>query len=325
MTVTGSIRGVSAASMNLEKDATLTHGAATIKGLSSEANQLATLKAIEPENRPQNFGGYQYSIGSESFTLTNGQFTLTSNVGDGHTVLNNKLRNVALVNEATGVLIVKQTDADRDIASINAKKGNVNLTNMQGIESLVSLDIADAMAVGAHTGYNGIGSTATDFGTISVTESVTLGSGAVVDGNLQLGSVAVKLTTVTTDSSATDNLAEIKGKLLLTLADTPSLTLDTNTMQAIAALGQGETLYILKAGEVDWGTSGAALLADDTAITTPTEIDAALYIAGLNNGYNLNYDTTSGLMGITMSIPEPTSSMLGLVGLVALTFRRRRK
>ena len=248
-------------------------------------------------------------------------------------MVNNKLRNVALVNEATGVLIVRTEDEARDVASIHAKSGNVNLTNMTGDETLSTLQIENGMKVGAHADYTGIGEgNGTDFATLNVTEALTLGTGSVVDGHLKLVSGTVSLAGVSTDSTQVDSLARIVGKLTLAQGDTPSLTLSSTMMQAISGLNDCESIYILKAGDVDWGNSAIALIDDDATGTTQTGVDASLYFKGLTaDSYNLSYDAIKGLVNITKldvttpNVPEPTTATLSLLALAGLAARRRRK
>ena len=64
-----------------------------------------------------------------------------------------------------------------------------------------------------------------------------------------------------------------------------------------------------------------------TIISTEDAILADSYFSNLSENYVLKYTgTNNGSLYITMfSVPEPTSSVLGLVGLTALTLRRRRK
>lgn len=123
----------------------------------------------------------------------------------------------------------------------------------------------------------------------------------------------------------------------MTLADTEALASLTvsNTIDGAAVTEldrtnvtiflEGFTMESLKNGSGEWDWNDAALRFDTT--DTATFGDGVTVSELLSAEYaSVTYRQTANGLTIRMqNIPEPTGSALGLVGLVALTLRRRRK
>ncbi|MBQ8516869.1 MAG: PEP-CTERM sorting domain-containing protein [Akkermansia sp.] len=148
---------------------------------------------------------------------------------------------------------------------------------------------------------------------VRVSGAANFGAGAVLNANL----------TLTTGSSLEVADGGLKMGSTLTLQE--GLTLGDSTLARVRSLSAGQSTTLFS------GVDGLTL--GNKEYTTITENDSILampYFSNLDSSnYVLTYTgTDNGSLNITMvtaSVPEPTSSMLGLMGLVAFTLRRRRK
>lgn len=148
---------------------------------------------------------------------------------------------------------------------------------------------------------------------VTVTDSATLQAGGSATG---LG------TSLTMSDGSTLEINGTGGVVLggaLTLGS--EITLGSSLVDEIAKLTEGDSLVLFtEVTGLSYSGQTVALMSTEVA-----PVDAATVFNGLNTGvYEIAFAQDSVSINM-LSIPEPTSSMLGLVGLVALTFRRRRK
>ena len=148
---------------------------------------------------------------------------------------------------------------------------------------------------------------------VTVTDSATLQAGGSATG---LGA------SLTMSDGSTLEINGTGGVVLggaLTLGS--EINLGSSLVDKIAKLTEGDSLVLFtEVTGLSYSGQTVALMSTEVA-----PVDAATVFNGLNTGvYEIAFAQDSVSINM-LSIPEPTSSMLGLVGLVALTFRRRRK
>lgn len=155
---------------------------------------------------------------------------------------------------------------------------------------------------------------------------------------------AYKESGVTTNTSAqettitVENLTAYKGATLnanlhFTAESTLTLTGGALAMGSDVDLATGmwltlseEMLNTLYGGYVvELFTGVDALSLDGKALVDGSLIEATRIFNGLNKDYTYTMSHTSGVVALTMNIPEPTTATLSLLALAALAARRRRK
>ncbi len=288
----GAVWGRSASFIILEKDAAIKLGNL----------EFSNRKDVSATMHNEANGGY-YTIEKAEWELTN--LHLKSGKTE-ETTISNKLVNVSVENAGSGKLTV--SNAANSITDVFASAGDMAIMQQAAGLNLEELVVAADKTVSAYTGANAIAAEEAD---VTVRGHAEFGKGAVLNANLTLASGS--------------SLSVAEGGLAMgsTLSLSTGITLDDTTLNRVYSLNTGESLALftgvdgLKLGE----TSYTSISADDGILASP-------YFTNLNSDqYRLTYTgTNNGTLAIlSAAVPEPTSSMLGLVGMVALTFRRRRK
>ena len=298
------------ASVELEKGASLTKGVIRISGV--EQTSASVVSKLESTTKANGHDDV-YTVGKGSFTISNADVTIAS--GSEQTI-GNVLNNSSLINDggtaqtSTGKVIANnQANSFVDVKAIT---GNIELMNLVN-GGVQNLEVAAGKSVVA-TDTNSAKAT------VSVSGQATFGAGATLSANLTLESNA-ELVSVGDENGISLNGGtltlggeiglgkELKGKLdRLTGSDT--LVLFTNVSDL--------TLN-------DAAVDAALRSARNSGTTSVNTADASAVIAGIAaDQYTINFAQNQVFLS-AMPVPEPTTSMLGLVGLVALTFRRRRK
>ena len=298
------------ASVELEKGASLTKGVIRISGV--EQTSAGVVSKLESTTKADGHVDV-YTVGNGSFTISNADVTIAS--GSDQTI-GNVLNNSSLINDggtaqtSTGKVIAdNQANSFVDVKAITGSIELMNLVNggVQNLEvaagkSVVATDTNSAKA------------------TVSVSGQATFGAGATLSANLTLASNA-ELVSVGDENGISLNGGtltlggkiglgkELKGKLDRLTGDA-TLVLFTNVGDL--------TLN-------DAAVEAALLSARNSGTTSVTTADASAVFDGIAaDQYTINLAQGQVFLS-AMPVPEPTTSMLGLVGLVALTFRRRRK
>lgn len=279
--------GRSQSSVVLEKDAALTHGSVQF---SNRGTQDATLKTSSNDSL--------YSVDGSDWSLTGGHLTADS---DSEMTLRTQLINSSVENAGSGKLTVN--NAANSITDVYASAGDMAIMQQAAGLNLEELVVAADKTVSVYT--------ATAEANVTVHGRAEFGKNAVLNANLTLASGS--------------SLSVAEGGLAMgsTLSLQKGITLDDATLKRVYSLNTGESVVLftgvdgLKLGETSY-----------TSISANDEILASPYFSNLNSDqYRLTYTgTNNGTLSIlSAAVPEPTSSMLGLMGLVAFSFRRRRK
>ncbi len=294
LNVSTALKGRSQSSVVLEQGAALTHGDVEF---SNKGTTDATLKTSSNNS--------QYEVGAADWSLTKGHLTATSS---GGVTLGTQLVNSSVENAGSGLLTV--SNAANSITSVYASAGDMRILQQGDGLNLLELAVASQKTVSAYSGMN---ATATEEANVTVSGHAAFGTDAVLNANLTLAAGATLEVGV--------------GGLTMgsTLTLLEGLTLGNDTLSRVRELSVGESLTLFCG--VDGLTLGET---GYTTITTEECILANSYFTNLGAGsYAFTYSgTENGSLSITMmsaAVPEPTSSMLSLMGLVAFTFRRRRK
>ena len=298
--------------LNIEEGATLKlgdNGIVNIKGTAAGA----TVSVASEKGRKYLINGEGNGGNATDYTISNADVTIAS--GSEQTI-GNVLNNSSLINDSgtaqtsTGKVIANnQANSFVDVKAIT---GNIELMNLVN-GGVQNLEVAAGKSVVA-TDTNSAKAT------VSVSGQATFGAGATLSANLTLESNA-ELVSVGDENGISLNGGtltlggeiglgkELKGKLdRLTGSDT--LVLFTNVSDL--------TLN-------DAAVDAALRSARNSGTTSVNTADASAVIAGIAaDQYTINFAQNQVFLS-AMPVPEPTTSMLGLVGLVALTFRRRRK
>lgn len=193
------------------------------------------------------------------------------------------------------------------VESLSAVNGTHAEITMTDSLSLLSLELGADSSLGIFRGTNHTVSTQTET-TVTVTDVLNVrGSGAVLNANLVMAAGS--------ELNLSGNSLQLGSSLTL-----GGVLLDETTVAMVTALEPGVSLTLFT------GVDELIIGSESWSGAMSTDASVAFSNSELANGYRLVYEgSTSGTVRITAAaVPEPTSSMLGLVGLVALTFRRRR-
>ena len=232
--------------------------------------------------------------------------------------IENRFNQSSLLNDggtaqtSTGKVIANnQANSFVDVKAIT---GNIELMNLVN-GGVQNLEVAAGKSVVA---------TGTDSAkaTVSVSGQATFGAGATLSANLTLESNA-ELVSVGEGGIA---IGGADSKSILTLGSNIGLG---NELKAKLDHLTGDATLVLFTNVSDLTLNDAAveaalLSARNSGTTSVTTADASAVFAGIAaDKYTINLAQGQVFLS-AMPVPEPTTSMLGLVGLVALTFRRRR-
>lgn len=204
----------------------------------------------------------------------------------------------------SGLGTLHLNNSDNAVNNITVDSGELNVHGAVSYD-LIDLEVATSASLGFYAG---------------IVDDHTTESQVQVSGSAEFGTDAKLYANLTLIKGASLEVAEGGLAMGSTLTLQEGLTLGAATLARVRGLSAGESTTLFS------GVDGLSL--NGTEYSVITEEDAVLampYFYNLDsNNYLLTYTGTDGSLSI-MAIPEPTSSMLGLVGLVAFTLRRRRK
>ena len=301
------------ATLNIEEGATLklaSNGIVNIKGTAS-----GTTVSVASENgRKYLINGENNGSNATDYTISNADVTIASGAEQ---TIGNVLNNSSLINDggttqtSTGKVIANnQANSFVDVKAIT---GNIELMNLVN-GGVQNLEVAAGKSVVA---------TGTDSAkaTVSVSGQATFGAGATLSANLTLESNA-ELVSVGEGGIA---IGGADSKSILTLGS--NIGLGNELKAKLDRLTGSDTLVLFTNVDDltlnDAAVEAALMSARDSGTTSVTTADASAVFDVVANKYTINFAQNQVFLS-AMPVPEPTSSMLGLVGLVALTFRRRR-
>ncbi|MBR3927221.1 MAG: hypothetical protein IKJ58_10715 [Akkermansia sp.] len=271
---------------------------AEVSGSGITVTDAATIRAT---------GGNSIITATTTTTLTN-ESTLTYDVAEGATLQSTGEITAAtrsdLVKTGTGSL--QLNNGANSFDNILANAGELSVHGATAYD-LDNLQVQTAVSLGFYAGE--VGNKETE-AAVRVSGTADFSSGAQLNANLTLATGAVL------------NVADGGLAMGSTLTLQEGVLLGDSTLARVLSLSVGESTTLFSG--VDGLTLGNTVY---STISTEDAIQASPFFSNLNDNYVLTYTgTDNGSLNITMlSIPEPTSSMLGLAGLVALTLRRRRK
>lgn len=146
---------------------------------------------------------------------------------------------------------------------------------------------------------------------------------------LKGGEIDAALLTLTAGATYTANAANMglsEGELTLAITTTATKKIELNLTLSADYDPAAQVVLFSDVATVNFIRDGITAKSTDGVVYT---LSAADYFSGasITGTTSLVYDSANKVVYLegVANVPEPTSSMLGLVGLVALTFRRRRK
>ena len=291
----------SAATLNIEEGASLklgNNGIVNIKGTVGNTSSVSTTET----------DGKSYAVeGGDStlFTISNAEVSVDTT--SGNKKISNILSNSKLINAGSNKLTA--TNGNSNFSAIDATKGNIDLTwfNQQGLQNtLQELTIGAGKIVGIYKG-NAPATPATDNEASITVASLTAGTGATLNANLELSSGATVTLANALTMGSTLTLNEgmtLSGALVSTIKGMS----DDGTVDLFTGV---DTLYL--------GNSTTASGALDA--TSGVNLDTYFAFEGASK-YYLGYSGGNVFAGV---IPEPTTATLSLLALAGLAARRRRK
>lgn len=240
----------------------------------------------------------------ESATVT---YDVASNASLKSTGKLTSVGEATLIKTGSGNLHIN--DSSDVFSNIRVEAGDLKV-HQSASYNLIELEVATSASLSFYAGA--VDDTSAE-ANVSVSGSARFGAKAQLNANL----------TMVKGSSLEVADGGLKMGSTLTLQE--GLTLGDSTLARVRSLSAGQSTTLFS------GVDGLTL--GNKEYTTITENDSILampYFSNLDSSnYVLTYTgTDNGSLNITMvtaSVPEPTSSMLGLMGLVAFTLRRRRK
>ena len=233
--------------------------------------------------------------------------------GDEDRSIDYKLTNSSVVNTGRGKLYL--THAENTFSSISADTGDIAVMNQALALNLDELVVGEGVNFSAYRGETELPE---QEAVVSVSQSVSFGAGAHINADLKLQS-GVRVEMNGPVSMGSDLYLE------------HGMTLGGAMLETLTSTEQGQTVVLFS------GIDRLYLCGEEQtdAIALSHGISASEYFVNLissqERSYYLVYDNElpgEGVLSIAVSglaVPEPTSSMLGLMGLVAFTLRRRRK
>lgn len=257
-----------------------------------------------------------YNAASLGYTITDA--VLRSHTAAEGMTLSNKLQNVRIVNDGSGLLTENNstnTGLDTEL-SAEAITGDISFLNKGtlGLE-LQDIVLGDNRALSVYEAAQMEEAQETK---LAVAGVLTVGKNATVNANMTLMQGA------RLDVSASGNTGLALGS---------TLTLEQGLTLAPADIAAADRLhgnpYYLFSGVDAITLSGSAFIDTDTAITAADGIDAHTYFANVGEGqYRLVYTGAADGGKVYLAseiVPEPATATLSLLALAALAVRRRRR
>lgn len=281
----GTLSVAKGATLNLADNAVQIQGKAGVAVLSTTANQET------------------YSTGSTSFEWANAHIKSSSATD---TTISNKLTNTSV--ESAGGATVTVSNTANQLAGLYATEGNLKVEGLTGV-SLDTISISTNKMI-----------TASSF---EVSSLVRFEQGATLAANLTLlNGAELDLT----------GEAVLNGALTLQMG----LEMGDDLLALVSGMSVGESVTLFS-GVTDLTLQSTVTLYDARSLEQqtrealsyePLQVNAADYFANLNAncGLVITYSAEQGTVSISQqSIPEPTTTALGLLALAGMAARRRRK
>ena len=249
-------------------------------------------------------------VDGELSELSNAHMALS---GSEDRSIDYKLTNSSVENTGSGKLTL--THEENTLSAVHASSGDITVMNQALGLNLDELVVGNGATFSVYSGEVELPVQET---MVSVSESVVFGAGAHINADLKLQSgVRVEM----------NGPVSMGSDLYLFTG----MTLGGAMLESLTSAEQGQTVVLFS------GIDRLYLCGEERtdAIALSHGVSASEYFVNLissqERSYYLVYDNAlpgEGVLSIAVSgltVPEPTTSMLGLVGMVALTFRRRRK
>lgn len=244
----------------------------------------------------------KYALSEQGALLSADKITMTAGA-TGNVTVGNKVAAATVENQGTHTLTLG--NGDSAVKEVFATSGNIIFHNMgESAISLKEMTIGEGKQVGF---YKGQGLDAAAEATVSISQSLTAGTGAALLSNLVL---------------ETNSHLDLDGGQMylggeLTLGT--NIGLDQDTLDAIAKLeniGDVHKLFINYPETVITNSNDGDWARDHFDLSSITDADYKITV-GENGAY-------VGLVKVS-NVPEPTTGTLSLLALCALTARRRRR
>lgn len=281
----------------LEQGASLTHQNKTV--ISNTGTGEATITSSASD-------GQVYGLGNGKFEVTNAHLKYTAG---GNVTVNNKLTNTSVESAGGGTLTVSGTG--NQLAGLYATGGNLKVEGQAGVS----------------------------LGTISISTDRTITSTAIEVSSLarfeQGATLAADLTLLNGAKLDLTGEAVLNGALTLQTG----LEMGDALLAMVSGMEVGDSVTLFSGVTGLTLQSGVTMfnmrsLEQQTAETlssesflSGTQANAADYFSNIssNSGLVISFSAVDGTVSISQSIPEPTTSTLGLLALAGLCARRRRK
>ncbi len=295
LSVTDELSATEGAELRLKQQASVSYGDMSIRNRGAAAQVVVNA----------------YELANDSIQELSHAHVAVS--GSGETSIDYKLTNSSVENTGSGKLVM--THAENTLSGVFAAGGDITVMNQALALNLDELVVGEGVSFSAYRGETELPE---QEAVVSVSQSVSFGAGAHINADLKLQSgVRVEMNGPVSMGS---DLYLFSG---MTLGGAMLETLTSTEQGQTVVLFSGiDTLYLSGEEQTD-------------AIALSHGVSASEYFVNLissqERSYYLVYDNEQpgeGVLSIAVSglaVPEPTSSMLGLMGLVAFTLRRRRK
>ena len=295
LTVTDELSATEGAELRLKQQASVSYGDMNISNRGAAAQVVVNA----------------YDLANDSIQELSHAHVAVS--GDEDRSIDYKLTNSSVENTGSGKLYL--THAENTFSSISAGTGDIAVMNQALELNLDELVVGEGVSFSAYRGETELPE---QEAVVSVSQSVSFGAGAHINADLKLQS-GVKVEMNGPVSMGSDLYLE------------HGMTLGGAMLETLTSTEQGQTVVLFS------GIDRLYLCGEEQtdAIALSHGISASEYFVNLissqERSYYLVYDNElpgEGVLSIAVSglaVPEPTSSMLGLMGLVAFTLRRRRK
>ena len=244
----------------------------------------------------------KYALSEQGALLSADKITMTAGA-TGNVTVGNKVAAATVENQ--GVHTLTLGNGDSAVKKVFATSGNIIFHNMgESVISLEEMTIGEGKQVGV---YSGSAETTAAEATVSISNTLTAGTGATLLSNLVL---------------ETNSHLDLDGGQMylgseLTLGT--NIGLDQDTLDAIAKLeniGDVHKLFINYPETVITNSNNGDWARDHFDLSSITDADYKITV-GENGAY-------VGLVKVS-NVPEPATGTLSLLALCALTARRRRK
>ncbi|MBR5195571.1 MAG: autotransporter-associated beta strand repeat-containing protein [Akkermansia sp.] len=300
--ITGNIWGRSNTGIFLDSGAELDISGKHLT-ISNRSEEVTSSLAATTVNGPG-----EYSLNRADYEISNAHVTYTG----GNATINNKLTNSSIENAGTGIL--KVDNAENTLSGVHATGGSMKLFSAAELD-LKELEIATSMSVSAYMLQS---ENTAQVAQLNVSGIASFGTGVTLNADLVM------------ENGATLQMADtvqMGGDWFIN----GTLTLQGGMLEQILTADAGEK-YALFTGVDNLYLNGTKF----DHVSLGNTMSASVFFSGLENNpdryYWLTYNSVSSGEGVlsiqitdTFSVPEPTTSTLGLLALAALVARRRRK